>query len=379
LADLDVFIAGAGPAGCAAAISLARFAPELRVGLADAHQPGALRVGEGLPPPIKPILQHLGLWHRFGADGHCASYRTLSAWGDARLGSNEFLLQPDQVGWRLDRDRFDAMMLEAAAQRATLYLAARVTGLTRADDSVDGSWRIACGDGTIHAARVVVDATGRAAELARLHGLRPSRIDKLVGCFVHFAGDADDDQELTLEAFADGWWYAAAIPGARRVVACMTDTDLVRRLGIGRIEHFMRALDATHHVGRAALTLRPLGPPRLRPAGSQILMGPAPRSLICVGDAASCFDPISAQGIVKALRSGIFASYAVADWLIRADDSGIRRYRALVQEEFAAYRRTLSDYYAIEHRWSGRPFWRRRHGEGAVMPSRTRTVSVPAD
>jgi flavin-dependent dehydrogenase len=377
LADFDVFIAGAGPAGSAAAISLAQFAPELRVGLADARARGALRIGEAVPPPIKPILQHLGLWQRFGADGHCASYRTLSAWGDARLGSNEFLLQPDQVGWRLDRARFDAMMVEGAAQRAALYLPARVTGLARVDDSMDGPWRIACGDGTIHAARVVVDATGRVAGLARLHGLRPSRLDKLVGCFVHFAG-GDDDQELTLEAFADGWWYAAAIPGARRVVACMSDTDLVRRLGIGRIEHFMRALDATHYVGRVASTLRPLGPPRLRPAGSQILMGPAPRSLVCVGDAASCFDPISAQGIVKALRSGIFASYAVADWLIRADDSGIRRYRALVQEEFAAYRRTLSDYYAIEQRWSGRPFWRRRADEAAAVAPLTPAVAVPA-
>ena len=44
--------------------------------------------------------------------------------------------------------------------------------------------------------------------------------------------------------------------------------------------------------------------------------------LLCVGDAASCFDPVSGQGIFKALRSGVFASYAVGDFRLRADDAG---------------------------------------------------------
>ena len=377
MAEFDVFIAGAGPAGCATAISLGQFAPELRVAIADARPREFLRIGEAVPPPIKPILEHLGVWQRFVADGHCASHRTLSAWGDARLGSNEFLLQPHQIGWRIDRARFDAMMLARATQGVRLYVPARVTGATRIEHVADGAWCVGCGDGTVHAARVIVDATGRTAELARLRGVRPSRIDNLVGCFMHFAGASGNDQELMLESFADGWWYAAAIPGERRVVACMSDVDVVRRLGIARLDNFMRALRTTNHVGRVASSLQPLGRPRLRPAGSQILMTEAPRSLICVGDAASCFDPISGQGIVKALRAGIFASYAVADWLMRSDDSGIRRYRALVQGEFAAYQDTLRDFYATEQRWSGRPFWRRRAGESeAASPLRPAVSSA---
>ena len=61
----DVLIAGAGPAGAATAISLARFAPDLRVCIADAAADDGLRVGETLPPRIKPILEHLGVWHTF--------------------------------------------------------------------------------------------------------------------------------------------------------------------------------------------------------------------------------------------------------------------------------------------------------------------------
>jgi flavin-dependent dehydrogenase len=74
----------------------------------------------------------------------------------------------------------------------------------------------------------------------------------------------------------------------------------------------------------------------------------------------SCCDPISGQGIVKALRSGIFAAYAAADWL-RGDASGLTRYQELAAREFAGYRRTLHRYYRQEMRWPDAPFWLRRH------------------
>ena len=65
-------------------------------------------------------------WQAFAADRHRPSYRTVSAWGGPELLSNEFLFQAHQVGWRLDRARFDAMLLAKAAERAT-HIAAKVT------------------------------------------------------------------------------------------------------------------------------------------------------------------------------------------------------------------------------------------------------------
>jgi flavin-dependent dehydrogenase len=353
--DCDVLIAGAGPAGCATAISLAQFAPDLRVVLADAAPPESLRIGEAVPPPIKPILEHLGLWQRFTADGHCSSYRTLSAWGSAQLASNEFLLHPHQVGWRLDRARFDAMLRQAALERVALHVPARVTGAARGADR----WSIACGGCGSHTARMLVDATGRAAAVARLDGLRPVSEDRLVGCFVHFADAGGGHAEVLLETFPDGWWYSAVVPGGRRVVACMSDADLVGRLRLAALAHWMEALTQTRHVAGFLRQSRPLGPPRLRAAGSQLLSAATASALIAVGDAASCFDPISGQGILKALRSGIFASYAIADGL-RHDPTGMRRYGSFVKSEFAAYRTTLRDYYALEQRWPANPFWHRR-------------------
>jgi flavin-dependent dehydrogenase len=82
---------------------------------------------------------------------------------------------------------------------------------------------------------------------------------------------------------------------------------------------------------------------------------------LAVGDSASRFDPLSSQGIVKALRSGIFGSYAISDLLTRDDDSGLDRYRRYVFEEFESYAEVRTKYYREEQRWPQSEFWRRRH------------------
>jgi flavin-dependent dehydrogenase len=367
LAGFDVLIAGAGPAGCAAAISLADFAPRLRVGLIDLPARDTTRIGETVPPPIKPLLKHLGLWESFAADRHSASYRTLSAWGGPELLSNEFLFHTQQTGWRLDRARFDAMMLRGASPRVAAHMAGKVAKLSFAD----GLWTVALDDGAIHTAQAVIDATGRAAVLARLHRRRPQRLDRLVSCFA-FCESRGGTQELTIEAGRDGWWYTAALPDGRRVIAFMSDADIVRRLGLGQRDRWLHALGETTHIGAVTAGAEPLTAPQFHGAGSQIVSCDPAQTLICVGDAASSFDPVSGQGIIKALRSGVFASYAIADYLQRGDRDGLRRYGTFVKSEFAAYRDTLRDYYTQERRWPDSLFWRRRR-EGE-RPNRSHAI-----
>ncbi len=355
--DFDVLIAGAGPAGAATAISLADFAPELRVCIADAPSADTLRVGETVPPQIRPILEHLKIWPRFEADRHRASYRTVSAWGGPELISNEFLFQAHQVGWRLDRKRFDTMMQTAAAARATC-----IAAKDRAVAFEGAKWRVRLSNGIEHTARFVVDATGRGSVVARTQGVRSETCDRLAGSIMLFEDAADEGEGLLIETFAGGWWYTAALPENRRIVACMSDADLVRPLGIGTMQGWMKALSETRHVHPVLGAARPVGSPALRAAGSRRIARDTTLPLLCVGDAASCFDPVSGQGIFKALRGGVFASYAIADALRTGDQAPVVRFRAYVEREFMAYRQTLGDYYALEQRWPNGRFWHRRIG-----------------
>jgi 2-polyprenyl-6-methoxyphenol hydroxylase-like FAD-dependent oxidoreductase len=357
----DVFIVGAGPAGCAVALSLAQTVPGLRVAIADPGRSTPFRIGESVPPLIKPFLDQLGVGAAFLQNNHCPSFRTVSAWGSPELVSNEFFLNVHNTGWRLDRARFDQTLLNAACQQAAQRLPAQLRTLSHHAPH----WHIGCGDAGDYRATYLIDASGRTALPSRLAGLKPINHDRLVASAVFF-GQTDPnlpnaDAVLT-ETCPDGWWYTAALPEGRRVVALMTDADLARRLKAKQLAAWQQQLAQTRHVQPLIGNARPLAPPQLWPANSRYLHGPARPNLLAVGDALSCFDPLSSQGIIKALRSGLFAAYALTDHIRRQDSSGFTRYQALMQREFAAYQTTLSDYHRQEQRWPDAPFWQRRLG-----------------
>ena len=89
---------------------------------------------------------------------------------------------------------------------------------------------------------------------------------------------------------------------------------------------------------------------------------------LAVGDAATTFDPLSSLGILKGLRSGILASYAIGDYF-NGSPSSLEKYEAILAREFEEYLTTRSDYYRREQRWENLPFWRRRYGYITIDPA----------
>jgi flavin-dependent dehydrogenase len=253
------------------------------------------------------------------------------------------------------------MLGRAATSRSAVHLRSKVVALAHHESR----WRVTLSDGTAHSARFVVDATGRAATVARRCGFRPLNLDTLVGCCFHAASRSDGTEGLMIETFAEGWWYTAALPGGRRVLVCMTDADRVRPLGLSCGEGLERLLAETRHIQQVVEISRPIDRPKIYPAGSRRLQGETTLPLLCAGDAAMCYDPVSDQGIVKALRSGIFAAYAIGDFLGKGDVRGLSRYRLMLDREFVSYREALRGYYTQERRWPNRPFWRRRTATAA--------------
>lgn len=355
MSDFDIIIAGAGPAGCAAAISLADFAPNLRVCLID---PGtrADKIGDTVPPSVTPVLRHLGLWDRFVADGHLPAYRSRSTWGQREVVANEYLLRGGGSGWQLDRTAFDQALLDRARSLVTHFTPDKVVGLVSGERRLRVLLKQAAG----YSARYAIDATGRTAVLTTLAGGRNRVEDRLVAGVTHVADRHAENPELFLETFPDGWWYTALLPHGRRIVACMTDADQVRQLELGAADGFSRCLRETRHLRALLDPVECLKAPRFFAAGWRRPAVNSGEPVLPVGDAALALDPVCGQGIVNALRTGIFASYAVADWLRRGAEDGVRKYRTLIYREAHAYRAALRDFYVAEARWPERPFWRRR-------------------
>ena len=357
---VDVAIVGAGPAGSACAISLRAHAPSLSVALIEASRFDTPRPGETLSPAARPLLEHLGLFAAFRAAGHAEVHGTSAAWGGEGAEDNDFIFLARGPGWHLDRARFDAMLAEhAAARGATLLLGASVVW----GQASACPWHLRLSDGRTVESRFLVDATGGAALATRFRGARVETFDQLVSFGRFFDDDAAAERRTIVEAFADGWWYTAGLPGGRRFVACMTDGATARRLRLRDAAFWMRLLEAMPLVGGIAREAKPCGDITARACGSQRLDVAAGDDWLAAGDAASRFDPLSSQGITKALRSGVFASYAIADRLTGGDMRGIRRYDRFIRSEFDSYLRTRAEVYRHEQRWPQSEFWNNKQGE----------------
>jgi 2-polyprenyl-6-methoxyphenol hydroxylase-like FAD-dependent oxidoreductase len=359
--EVDVAIAGGGPAGCAAAISLRAHAPSLRVAIVEATAYDAPRIGETLQPATRRILEHLGVWDAFAAGRHQTTYGTAASWGTPEPVDNEFLFSAHGPGWHLDRRAFDAMLAVEAEERGVQVL--RSTRLGELTRDANG-WLLHLSGGATIRARFVIDGTGGPSLIARSCGARFETIDQLVAITGFFDHAATGDPRTMVESFAGGWWYTAALPDGRRIIACMTDADLARDGHWTQPDRWTDLL-ASMPLLRSRIgngySERPDGPLMVRPAQSRVLEPAAGEDWLACGDAASRFDPLSSQGITKALRSGVFASYAAGDLLTRGDTTGLERYRRYVREEFENYRKVRTSVYREEQRWSGSEFWRRRH------------------
>lgn len=343
----DVAIIGGGPAGTAAALTLRRYTSRSVV-LLERSAYGEARIGETVSSALLPLLEYLGVRDAFLADAHLPGYATSAAWNSDDVTTRDFFFTGRGHGWHLDRQRFDAMLArEAASSGAQLRTLAHARSCERDGDG----WRIAVSDGAELRARVVIDASGKAATIARRMEMQSQVFDHLVGQ-VAYAEPVDSRQAVLVEAVPEGWWYSALLPDSRLVLVLMTDADLVRGA-------WDEALARAPHT-RARVRRIEGGEPFIRDAHSHVLMPAAGNGWIAAGDAAASFDPLSSMGIGHAIASGVQAA-RVAHESLEGDPDAIGHYARDVVRQVNGYLTLRHQHYAIEQRWPDAPFWRRRH------------------
>jgi len=357
---VDIVIVGGGPSGAATALSLARVG--LSVSVLERSRYEEVRIGETVAPAIRNPLGALGLWERFLEAQHNPSHANRSAWGSPEIHYQDFIFSPYGLGWHLDRQRFDRMLAEAAEERGARVL--RGTRVTSICQSANG-WQLEgqCGDQPLSVqARYLVDATGRRSTIARRLGHRQVSHDRLIGLAGFLTPDSEavrTDNTLLLEAAEEGWWYSVPLHDGRVVAVYMTDSDLLQNATRDGLDFWSHHLQPTRHTRERLGGYRAPTQVFIRPAHSSLIEPPTGPGFIAVGDAAMAFDPLSSQGIYKALVSGIRAAEAIV-----ADRAGQRdafdTYGHELQQEFDDYLERRAAYYRMEVRWPDSVFWQRR-------------------
>lgn len=360
--SVDVLIVGGGPAGATAALNLG---PIRTVVIVERNAEPAPRIGESLPAAARRLFRDMGLLESFLAEKHAPCYGNRSVWGDPQPQELDALRDPDGPGWHLDRVRFEKWLRDAALSRGAEMLAPAT--IERIDRDGDG-WRVEIAhDSSLVELRasMIIDAGGRAAPIARRLGAQTRVDDRLVCGWIYGRDEGAGGRGLTyVESTEDGWWYTAPMPQDRRVLAFHTDADLpAARIARDR-ESLLAHARSTHELSAWLDTAGFVADETaaFTAAHSATLEPCAGDGFLAAGDAAIAFDPLSSQGLLNALFTGLAAA-ETADAHLRGDIDALNRYRETIAGAGAAYRRHLAFWYGMEQRWPHAPFWKRRHGK----------------
>jgi flavin-dependent dehydrogenase len=332
----DVVVVGGGPAGSGAAALLAGAGVD--VVLLEKTRHPRNQVGESLIPHFWKYADRMGVSPALEREGFVAKAGGITVWNGKihRIAFAEFGFTRPAL--HVERDRFDALLLEHAAGLGTrVYqdVAARAVdfgdperpSIAYLDKRGGGRER-----GTIRC-RYLIDASGPGALLAgqfRSKRLVDSRMRFLSlwgyfrnSRFVGAEGRGHPPEALGrvkpvtfVTSFAEGWIWHIALRHTTSV-GLVIHTDRTQGMNrTGREKFFLDTCRATPYIG-ALLADAEYETDSLceRPDYSYYSTKVCGENYYCIGDAGSFVDPIYSHGVLNALYGANLAAVAVRESL----------------------------------------------------------------
>ncbi len=334
---LDVLVVGGGPAGLVAAWEAALHAPGAAVALVE-RDPAI-----GLPVRCAEGVGEAGLREFLDPDGAPWVARRITKVVLVAPDDTEVLIEGKDVGYILDRSRFEpALAARAAAAGAEILAATEVTALARDGDAWTATVRSERGEERWRA-RIVVGADGVESMVGRWAGIdtRVASRDMESAAQYLLAGVACDPDAIYLQ-FAKRWApgaYAWAFPKGPGVAN--VGLGVKPLLAGGRsAKEWLDAWVAHRYPGATVQGFT---------VGGVITAATARRivadGVLLAGDAAHMINPLSGAGIVTGMKAGRLAGRHAARALREGDASAaaLRPYHdewmALVGRDHAWYYR----------------------------------------
>ena len=323
---MRVAIVGAGPAGSALAIFLAR--QGANVTLFDDGRRPELLVGESLVPAVVPILQRLGLEDDTATCGRVKPGVSF-IWSPTARFSFTFARFAPAVfpyAYNIARPQFDDAIV-AKAVAAGVHRVVTRARLEAAASSANGAGELRLDRDTLAAAPMlegeqpdlIVDATGRARHAARILGI-PADIGprKDVAHFAHFENVQWDDApgQVLIARGEAGWSWCIPLKDRLSVGIVLGQNDAAA-LGRTPEERLQRAIAKNPWLcGIAGDGKRVTGVATYANYQLSSERGYG-RGWVMAGDAFGFVDPMLSPGVYVALRSAEMIADALTPFLRR--------------------------------------------------------------
>ncbi len=316
----DVLIVGAGPAGSAAAATLAVTGRRVLVLEKDRFPRGKV-CGEFLSGSARADLRRLGVLAEIEAGAEHIERGILHL---PRGRSVAFELPATGLG--ISRSRLDSLLARRAAELgAEVRHGARVTSIDRGTGSAFRARFTSDGSAHTLEARSVIGAWGRWDPLDR--GLRRRFLagrSRFFGWSRDFVGGGRLAGQVHLFLFPGGYCGLSRVEDGATNLAGVISERARRRLDSGWDAVVAHARRSNAAFDGAMANLRE-GPGEFLGIGPVFftVKPPVESQMLMVGDAAGVIDPFSGEGQAGALRSGILAAEILSrglDGQISLDD-----------------------------------------------------------
>lgn len=366
----DVVIAGAGPAGCAAAIRLRQL--DISVCLVDDAKDTVLKVGESLPGAAIRLLNRLGIKdinQLLQKTDYSICIANVSAWGMDNWTYNDAIRNPENGGWHILRHKFDAALRQLALQNGVDFYNAKI-GKIIASDNCDTPKK-ACYTVAFKtkeadlpsaiSAQWLVDATGRTGSIIKQLQIERINYEEQLSAIVWLKPDdsINIDSTTRIKSVENGWWYSAKLPDNSRVIAFYGLADTVSKM-VKSTPFFIAEANESKVLEDAITEAAILEGVIARNAATSKAKDVIGNSWIAIGDAALSLDPISSQGMFFALYSGIRGAETIASVMDDNKDlSKIRNaYKQKIEDVFIANQSSRKHFYTSELRYIKHPYWK---------------------
>jgi digeranylgeranylglycerophospholipid reductase len=315
--DLDVLVVGAGPAGAVAAWEAKRAAPELDVLLIERDR------AVGAPVRCAEGVGDAGLREFAAPEGAPWVARKITRVIFLAPDDTEVKVAQREVGWILDRTRFDAhLAAQAVAAGADLRVGIEAAGMQRCPD---GRWHVrlrGAGSEETVRARVVIGADGVEAMVGRWAGLDtrvPARDMESCAQYVIQGIDLDPDA-IYIQ------WGERVAPGGYAWV--FPKGDGTANVGLGLVALRSDGRNARAYLDEWVARRYPRGARTGYTVGGVIVHTTVQKTytdgVLLAGDTAHMINPLSGGGIVNAMKAGRLAGGTAAAAIRDGDTSAHR-------------------------------------------------------
>jgi flavin-dependent dehydrogenase len=332
LVEYDVVIAGAGPAGVAAAITASKWKLSTLI-VTGKRNPNSFKRIESVHEGVKSLLLKINC-------DHCLSEAIVGEYPGIETGDIVADLGGDECGsfsgHHIDRDIFDrSLMQDLENFPIDIIQNEKIADIISYDDCIVG---VKIGDGREIISKYVIDATGYKKMTGYKLGLKEIFYSPPL---FSWSGISNGQSHTVLNKSntnakfipqQNGWDWVAPISGGKFYWTGISTKGKLETVSRGELFDFNTG-NTIRKANRRWGIFRPL-----------VKLG-----LILCGDAASVIDPAAGDGILNALDSGTRAAETIAQcislpeleqhYLMRYDDWYFKRYVAKVRRLREYYKR----------------------------------------